>query len=141
MDAFLAEHGRQLVGWDEILEGGLADGAVVMSWRGEEGGIVAAKAGHDVVMAPSTHTYLDYHQGPRRPSSSPSAALLPLETVYSFEPFPAGLTADQARHILGGQGQLWGEHIADPATASTWPLPAPPPWPRRSWSAPAGPQL
>lgn len=112
MDAFLTARGRQLVGWDEILQGGLAPGAVVMSWRGEAGGITAAQAGHDVVMAPTSHTYFDYYQGP--PETEPKAigGYIPLEKVYEYEPIPAALSADQARHVLGGQGQLWGEFIA-----------------------------
>ncbi|MEN6576967.1 MAG: beta-N-acetylhexosaminidase [Phycisphaerales bacterium] len=112
MDTFLASRGRQLVGWDEILQGGLAPGAVVMSWRGEAGGIAAAQAGHDVIMAPTSHTYFDYYQGP--PATEPKAigGNLPLETVYAYEPIPAVLNADQAGHVLGGQGQLWGEFIA-----------------------------
>ena len=113
MDTFLAARGRQLVGWDEILQGGLAPGAVVMSWRGEAGGITAAQAGHDVVMAPTSHTYFDYYQGP--PETEPKAigGDIPLKKVYQYEPIPAALSADQAKHVLGGQGQLWGEFIAN----------------------------
>lgn len=112
MDSFLTSRGRQLIGWDEILQGGLAPGAVVMSWRGEQGGITAAQAGHDVVMAPTSHTYFDYYQGP--PQSEPKAigGDLPLAKVYAYEPIPAALTAEQAKHVLGGQGQLWGEFIS-----------------------------
>jgi hexosaminidase len=111
MDRFLAEHGRRLIGWDEILEGGLAPGATVMSWRGEAGGIAAAKAGHDVVMAPHTHTYLDYYQG--APAEEPLAigGLITLERIYGYEPIPASLTAEEARHVLGAQAQLWSEYI------------------------------
>ena len=111
MDAYLAKHGRRLVGWDEILQGGLAEGATVMSWRGTAGGIAAARAGHDVVMAPTSHTYFDYRQAPDEKGFGGS--VLPLEKVYTFEPVPAELDAEQARHILGGQGQLWGEKIPD----------------------------
>ena len=100
MDTFLASKDRRLVGWDEILQGGLAPGATVMSWRGERGGITAARAGHDVVMAPTSHTYFDHRQN----SGS-------LAKVYSYEPIPAALDAKQARHVLGAQGQLWGERI------------------------------
>ena len=114
MDAFLSEHGRRLVGWDEILQGGLAPGATVMSWRGEQGGIAAANAGHDVVMAPTSHTYFDYYQGP--PASEPLAigGNLPLAKVYSYDPIPAAIAADKVQHVLGVQGQLWGEFIATP---------------------------
>jgi len=123
MDAFLTEHGRRLVGWDEILEGGLAPGAVVMSWRGERGGIAAAKAGHDVVMAPTSHTYLDYYQGPPEDEPLAIGGFLPLERVYQYEPVPAELSADEARHVLGAQAQLWSEYIPDEDHLEymTWP--------------------
>ncbi|MCX5643440.1 MAG: beta-N-acetylhexosaminidase [Phycisphaerae bacterium] len=113
MDAFLASHGRKLVGWDEILQGGLAPGAVVMSWRGEAGGITAAQAGHDVVMAPTSHTYFDYYQGPSQTEPKAIGGDLRLEKVYQYEPIPAALNADQAKHVLGGQAQLWGEYISN----------------------------
>jgi hexosaminidase len=99
IEAFLNSRSRRLIGWDEIMEGGLAPNAAVMSWRGMEGGIAAAKAGHDVVMAPTTHTYFDY-----------SYATTSLDKVYSFEPVPADLTPEQTRHILGAQGQMWTDN-------------------------------
>ncbi len=111
MDTFLAKNGRRLVGWDEILQGGLAPGATVMSWRGTSGGIAAAKAGHDVVMAPTSHTYFDYRQAPDEIGFGRS--VINLQKAYAFEPIPRELNAEQAEHILGGQGQLWGEFIAD----------------------------
>jgi len=111
MDAFLTGHGRRLVGWDEILQGGLAPGATVMSWRGEQGGITAANAGHDVVMAPTSHTYFDYYQGPADKEPRAIGGNLPLEKVYSFEPVPQAVSPDKTGHILGVQGQLWGEYI------------------------------
>ena len=111
MDAYLTNEGRRLVGWDEILQGGLAEGATVMSWRGTKGGIAAARAGHDVVMAPTSHTYFDYRQAPQETGFGKT--VLRLEKVYTFEPIPAELNAERARHILGGQGQLWGELIRD----------------------------
>jgi hexosaminidase len=112
MDSFLTSHGRRLVGWDEILQGGLAPGATVMSWRGQQGGITAANAGHDVVMAPTSHTYFDYYQGP--PEGEPKAigGNLPLEKVYGFEPIPKDIAAEKTKHVLGVQGQLWGEFIS-----------------------------
>jgi len=113
MDEFLTRHGRRLVGWDEIIQGGLAPGAVVMSWRGQAGGIAAAQAGHDVVMAPTSHTYFDYYQGPSETEPRAIGGLISLEKVYAFEPIPSELTAEQATCVLGGQGQLWGEYIAD----------------------------
>jgi len=112
MDNFLTKHGRRLIGWDEILEGGLAQNATVMSWRGISGGIAAAKADHDVVMAPTTYTYLDYYQS-RDHSTEPKSigGFIPLEAVYGYEPIPGELTPSQATHILGVQGQLWAEYI------------------------------
>ncbi len=115
LDAFLTEHGRRLVGWDEILEGGLAPGAVVMSWRGEKGGIAAAQAGHDVIMAPHTDTYFDYYQGPRESEPLAIGGFLPLARVYEYEPVPAALNPEQAPRVLGAQAQLWGEYIKDAA--------------------------
>jgi len=112
MDSFLTRHGRRLVGWDEILQGGLAPGATVMSWRGQQGGITAANAGHDVVMAPTTHTYFDYYQGPSDKEPLAIGGNLPLEKVYGFEPIPQDIAAEKAGHVLGVQGQLWGEYIS-----------------------------
>lgn len=111
MDEFLTKHGRRLVGWDEIIQGGLAPGAVVMSWRGQAGGIAAAQAGHDVVMAPTSHTYFDYYQSPKETEPRAIGGYIPLEKVYTFEPVPVELTPEEAKHVLGGQGQLWGEYI------------------------------
>ncbi len=109
--------GKKIIGWDEILEGGLAPDAAVMSWRGMEGGINAARMGHDVVMSPKTYCYFDYYQ--RDPRDEPEAigGFLPLEKVYEFEPTPEDLTSEQAAHILGGQGNLWTEYIPTPAQA------------------------
>ena len=115
MDAFLTAHKRRLVGWDEILEGGLAPGATVMSWRGTQGGIDAARAGHDVIMAPTSHTYFDYYQS-QNTAGEPLAGggFLPLQTVYAFEPVPAELEPQYRAHVLGGQGQIWTEYLAGP---------------------------
>jgi hexosaminidase len=118
MNQFIQSKGRRMIGWDEILEGGLSRGASVMSWRGIKGGIKAAKAGHDVVMAPTTHTYLDYYQSKNRKLEPLSiGGYLPLEQVYSFEPIPAELSAKKAKHILGVQAQLWTEYISTPSHA------------------------
>ena len=118
MDEFLTAHGRTLIGWDEILEGGLAPNAVVMSWRGIDGGIAAARAGHDVVMAPGSHTYFDHYQSADT-TTEPLAigGFLPLDTVYAYDPIPTALTPEEARHVLGAQGQLWSEYIPDPKRA------------------------
>ncbi len=115
MDAFIASKGRRLVGWDEILEGGLAPGATVMSWRGIDGGIAAAKSGHDVVMTPTSNTYFDYYQS-KDPKTEPIAigGYVPLQTVYGYEPVPSALSPTEAQHVLGTQGQLWSEFIPDP---------------------------
>lgn len=112
MDQFLASRGRRLIGWDEILEGGLAPGATVMSWRGTAGGVAAARAGHDVVRAQTDFTYFDYYQS-RNPEEPLAIGnyLLPLEKVYQFEPVPPELSPAEARHILGVQGQHWTEYI------------------------------
>lgn len=123
MDRFLADHGRRLIGWDEILQGGLAPGATVMSWRGVKGGIEAAEAGHDVVMAANQLTYFDYYQGPKDKEPLAIGGMLPLEKVYGFEPIPAELNPARQRHILGAQGQLWTEYIPTPQMADymMWP--------------------
>ncbi len=114
IEELLLAHGRRLIGWDEILEGGLAPQATVMSWRGTEGGIEAARQGHDVIMTPTSHVYFDYYQGD--PNFEPLAigGLTPLEKVYAFEPIPAELTPEQARHILGAQGNVWTEYMKTP---------------------------
>jgi hexosaminidase len=115
MDAFLTSHGRRLVGWDEILEGGLAPNAVVMSWRGIAGGLTAARAGHDVVMTPGNYTYFDHYQSLNK-DAEPLAigGFLPLDSVYAYEPVPAELEARFAAHILGAQAQVWTEYIEGP---------------------------
>jgi hexosaminidase len=105
--SILQKHGKKLMGWDEILDGGLAPNASVMSWRGMEGGITATKAGHQVVMSPSQYAYLDLYQGDPA-IEPPTYSMLRFKTVYDFEPAPPG--ADAA-HILGGQGNLWSESV------------------------------
>jgi hexosaminidase len=115
--AFLADNGRRLIGWDEIIEGGLAPGAAVMSWRSEEGGIVAARAGHDVVMTPEQWCYFNYYESddPREPLAHPSGCT-PLERAYAYEPLPAGLSGEASAHVLGTQFAIWTEYAPDPAT-------------------------
>ena len=111
IEAWLNERGRQIIGWDEILEGGLAPNATVMSWRGEEGGLAAAAAGHNVVMSPHGYCYIDAPQD--APYSQPESigGYLPLEKVYSYDPAPATMPEDVARYILGVQANLWAEFI------------------------------
>jgi hexosaminidase len=118
MAGFLTARGRRLVGWDEILEGGLAPGATVMSWRGMEGGVAAARAGHDVVLAPLAYSYFILYETEDR-SREPLAfpGYLPLDSAYAFEPAPPGLDSAQSRHVLGAQAQLWTEYIPDPKRA------------------------
>jgi hexosaminidase len=115
MGAFLLGHGRRLVGWEEILDGGLVENATVMSWRGTaQRGIAAARAGHDVVMAPRSYTYLDLYQS-RDTGAEPIAigGFLPLETVYSYDPLSAELGVEEARHVLGAQAQVFTEYMKD----------------------------
>ncbi|HRY31697.1 MAG TPA: family 20 glycosylhydrolase [Bacteroidales bacterium] len=108
---FLNANGRKLIGWDEILEGGLAPEATVMSWRGTEGGIEAARLGHDVIMTPGSHCYLDHYQAD--PAYEPLAigGFTPLKKVYGFEPVPEALQPEEQQHILGAQANLWTEYI------------------------------
>ncbi len=112
IEKFLNNKGRRLLGWDEILEGGLAPDATVMSWRGEAGGINAVKSGHDAIMTPGEFMYLDSYQA--NPGTQPEAigGFLPLEKVYSFNPVPKELTEQEERHILGVQSNLWTEYIS-----------------------------
>jgi hexosaminidase len=114
MEKFLNQHGRSIIGWDEILEGGLAPNATVMSWRGIEGGIAAAKQGHDVVMTPVKPLYLDYYQGDPKQEPLAIGGYNPIDSVYLYEPVPPELTAEEARHILGAQGNVWTEYMATP---------------------------
>lgn len=114
IEAFLNENGRNLIGWDEILEGGLAPNATVMSWRGMAGGVAAAKQGHDVIMSPNSHLYLDHYQGQEETEPLAIGGFSPLERVYGFEPVPQELSRQEARHILGAQGNVWTEYISTP---------------------------
>ena len=113
IERYLRGHGKQLIGWDEILEGGLAPSATVMSWRGTEGGIAAARQGHDVVMTPLSTCYFNFYQAQSRDEPLAFGEYLPLEKVYAYEPTPAELSSNEAIHILGAQGNLWTEYISD----------------------------
>ena len=115
IEKFVNTKGRSIIGWDEILEGGLAPNATVMSWRGTEGGIAAAKENHKVIMTPGSHCYFDYYQAD--PDNEPLAigGLITLEKVYAYEPIPEGLTAEQGQLILGAQANLWTEYLRTPS--------------------------
>lgn len=117
MDQYLASKGRRLIGWDEILEGGLAPGATVMAWRGEKYGIDSANAGHDVVMATTSALYFDYYQGDPKTEPHAIGGNLPLRKVYDFDIVPTAIKADKQHHILGGQFQIWTEYIRTPEYA------------------------
>ncbi len=116
VEKILTRLNRRLIGWDEIIEGGLAPEASVMSWRGMKGGIAAARSGHDVVMTPTSHCYFDYYQADQRWEPLAIGALIPISKVYAYEPTPDSLTPAEARHILGTQANLWSEYIPDMAT-------------------------
>jgi len=107
----LASRGRKLLGWDEILEGGLADGATVLSWRGRVGALTAARSGNDVVACPEDTVYLDYRESDLPSEPIPTGTVTTVEKAYSFDPVPAELDVEQAKHVLGGQANLWTEHI------------------------------
>jgi hexosaminidase len=123
IERFLLSKGRMLIGWDEILEGGLAPEATVMSWRGTEGGVEAARQGHDVVMTPGSYCYFDRYQGHAEYEPPAGGGRLSLSKVYSYEPVPDGLTKDEARHVLGAQACVWAENIPTPSHAQYMTLP------------------
>ncbi|HWI23986.1 MAG TPA: family 20 glycosylhydrolase [Lysobacter sp.] len=111
IERHLSRHGRRLIGWDEILEGGLPPSATVMSWRGTAGAIEAARQGHDVVLSPGVPVYLDQKQGEAADEGPGQPALNTLRLVYGFEPVPPEVTEAEAKHVLGGQGNLWSEYM------------------------------
>ncbi|HCR91913.1 MAG TPA: beta-N-acetylhexosaminidase, partial [Prolixibacteraceae bacterium] len=112
IEKYLNSKGRQIIGWDEILEGGLAPGATVMSWRGIKGGIAAAKQKHNAIMSPGTHMYFDHYQSENK-DAEPLAigGFLPLDKVYSYEPVPEELAEDEKHFVLGAQANVWTEYI------------------------------
>lgn len=114
IEKYLNHHGRKLIGWDEILLGGLAPDATVMSWRGEDGGISAARAGHDVIMTPNNFLYLDYYQSDAIDAPRAIGGYVPLEKVYAYNPTPKALTSAEQKHIIGVQANVWTEYIASP---------------------------
>ncbi len=113
IEKFLNAHGRNLIGWDEILEGGLSPNATVMSWRGIKGGIEAARQGHNVIMTPGGYCYFDHYQANRKFQPLAIGGFTTLKKVYSYEPVPKVLDATEAKHILGAQGNVWTEYIPD----------------------------
>ena len=123
MEMILAQYNKRLIGWDEILEGGLAPNASVMSWRGVSGGIAAARQGHFVVMTPGSHCYFDHYQA--QPQDEPLAigGLTPVDKVYKYEPIPDSLTTEQQQFVLGAQANLWTEYITTPSHAEYMVLP------------------
>lgn len=123
IDHFLNENGRQLIGWDEILEGGISPNATIMSWRGLEGGIAASKQGHDAIMTPVSNCYFDYYQAD--PEFQPFAigGFTTLKEVYFYEPVPTVLNSDEAQHILGAQANVWTEYLETPAEVEYMILP------------------
>jgi hexosaminidase len=114
INKYLTSKGKKLMGWDEILEGGLAENATVMSWRGMEGGIAAARQGNQVVMTPTSHCYFDYYQADRAFEPKAIGGYLPLKRVYDFEPVPEDLFTEQKSLILGAQGNVWTEYMHTP---------------------------
>lgn len=111
MEVFINGKGKKIIGWDEILDGGLAPNATVMSWRGTQGGIEAAKEQHDVIMTPTSHAYFDYYQADHPDEPLAIGGFLPLKKVYSFNPVPTELNDEEAQYILGAQGNVWTEYI------------------------------
>lgn len=116
IEKFINSKGKKIIGWDEILEGGVAPNATIMSWRGEKGGIESAKAKHDVIMTPNTFLYFDYGQGDPKFEPLNIGGFIPLEKVYSYDPLPKELTEDEKKYILGAQANLWTEYMKKPET-------------------------
>ncbi|MFE3411773.1 beta-N-acetylhexosaminidase [Streptomyces mirabilis] len=134
-DNWLSARGRRLIGWDEILEGGLAEGAAVSSWRGYQGGVTAARAGHDVVMCPEQQVYLDHRQAAGPDEPVPIGYVRTLEDVYRFEPVPPELTEAEAGHVLGTQANVWTEVMEDPARVDYQTFPRLAAFAEVAWSA------
>ena len=123
MEKYILAKGKYIIGWDEILEGGLAPEATVMSWRGVAGGVAAAKAGHDVVMTPTSHVYFDYYQGDAETEPQAIGGYTPLKKVYDYEPIPEELTEAEQNFVLGSQANLWSEFIKTTSHAEYMVLP------------------
>jgi hexosaminidase len=123
LDEHITARGRRLYGWDEILEGELAPGATIASWRGIRGAITAARRGHDVVLCPDDVVYLDYRQSDGPDEPIPVSIVLTVEDVYGFDPIPTELTPEQRKHVLGGQANIWTEHMDSPRTVDFFAFP------------------
>jgi len=123
LDQHLTTKGRRLFGWDEILEGGLAPGATVASWRGTVGALAAARSGHDVVVCPDDRAYLDYRQSEDPDEPIPVGIVLTIRDVYDFDPVAPELSAEEAAHVLGGQANIWTEHMDSPRTVDYFAFP------------------
>lgn len=113
MEKYINSKGKQIIGWDEILEGGLAPNATVMSWRGTKGAVDAAKDGHDVILTPTSHCYFDYYQSDNENEPLAIGGFLPLKKVYNFNPIPEELTSEESKYVLGAQGNVWTEYMSD----------------------------
>jgi hexosaminidase len=137
IEKFINSKGKKIIGWDEILEGGIAPNATIMSWRGMKGGIEAAKAKHDVIMTPTDYSYFDYRQGDPTTEPVGQSAFIPLEKVYSFDPMPKELTSDEAKYILGGQANVWTEYMKTPAAVEYMVFPRMLAMAEVLWSTPA----
>ncbi|MDH7444873.1 beta-N-acetylhexosaminidase [Aquimarina sp. 2201CG14-23] len=111
MEKYINSKGKQIIGWDEILEGGLAPNATVMFWRGTDGAVQAAKDGHDLILSPTSNCYFDYYQSDNENEPLAIGGFLPLEKVYSFNPIPEGMDATEEKHVLGAQGNVWTEYM------------------------------
>ena len=111
MERYINSKGKKIIGWDEILEGGLAPNATVMSWRGTAGAVTAAKEGHHVILTPTSHCYFDYYQSQNETEPLAIGGYLPLKKVYDFEPIPEAMTAKEASYVLGAQGNVWTEYM------------------------------
>ncbi len=129
------EKNKRFIGWDEILEGGLAPGAIVQSWRGIAGGKAAALADHDVIMSPQSHCYFDHPYEPDD-TNTRGASAVPLDKVYNFNPLPEGLTAEQSKHILGAEGNVWSERLPTPQRADYMAVPRACALAEALWTAP-----
>jgi hexosaminidase len=138
IERFLLSRNRQMIGWDEILQGGLAPKAIVMSWRGEGGGIEAVRMKHSAIMSPTDYCYFDYSQGDRNREPVSIGGFIPLAKVYGYEPVPKELSADDAKYILGAQANLWTEYIATPEHVEYMVFPRLLAFSEAVWSPPAG---